>query len=42
MSRVIQYIGEAQLGGASITTGSIFPNIRNGMSIITGTITEVQ
>ena len=40
--RVKQFIGEAQLGGASITAGSIFPNIRNGISIITGNITEVQ
>ena len=40
-NKVEQFIGEARLGGASITAGSIFPNIRNGMSIITGTITEV-
>ena len=40
-NKVTQYIGEAQLGGASITAGSIFPNIRNSMSILTGTITEV-
>ena len=39
--KVKQFIGEAQLGGASITAGSILPNIRNSMSILTGTITEV-
>lgn len=38
--RVKQYIGEAELGGTSVTAGSIIPNLKNHMNMITGTITE--
>ena len=38
--RVKEYIGEAQLGGASVTAGSIIPNLRNNMHMLAGTITE--
>ena len=40
--RVKQYIGEAELGGTSVTAGSIIPNIKSHMNMVTGTITEVQ
>ena len=40
--RVKQYIGEAELGGTSVTAGSIIPNIKSHMDMVTGTITEVQ
>lgn len=38
--RVRQYIGEAQLGGASVTAGSIIPSLRNHMQMTAGKITE--
>lgn len=38
--RVKQYIGEAQLGGASVTAGSIIPSLRNHMQLTAGKITE--
>ena len=38
--RVRQYIGEAQLGGASVKAGSIIPSLRNHMQMTAGKITE--
>lgn len=39
-NKVEQYMGEAKLSGASITAGSIIPNLRNHMQMKTGIITE--
>lgn len=38
--KVKQYMGDVEIGGTSVTTGSILPNLKNNMSIITGTIME--
>jgi hypothetical protein len=38
--RVKQYIGEAELGGTSVTAGSIIPNLKNNMHMVAGKITE--
>ena len=39
--KVKQFIGDTQLGGVSITAGSIIPVLKNHMYMKTGSITEV-